>query len=63
MEWGSLPTGKQVSLRKNAGSGQGKRAAQPFHCSMRLCNSSENRGKPHVFIENYQDVRYFWGTR
>lgn len=31
MEWGSLPAGKQVSLKKNAGRGQGKRAAQPFH--------------------------------
>lgn len=31
MEWGSLPAGKQVSLEKNAGRGQGKRAAQPFH--------------------------------
>lgn len=31
MEWGSLPAGKQVSLKKNAGRGKGKRAAQPFH--------------------------------
>lgn len=31
MEWGRLPAGKQVSLKKNAGRGQGKRAAQPVH--------------------------------
>ncbi|VCW76674.1 unnamed protein product, partial [Gulo gulo] len=36
VEWGSLPAGKQVNLRKNAGRGEGKRGSQPSHLTTKV---------------------------
>lgn len=50
VEWGSLPAGKQVSWRKNAGIGQGKRAAQPFHLAAEVPE-----------IPQRPETEWYWG--